>query len=52
VGDTRGIAECLIGLGATAAAEGRAEEAVTLFAAGEAALAGVGLKLWHSDEAD
>jgi non-specific serine/threonine protein kinase len=51
-GDTRGIAECLIGLGATAAAEGRAEGAVTLFAAGEATLAGIGLKLWHSNQAD
>src|SRR5262249_4504119 len=50
-GDTRGIAECLIGLGATAAAEGRAEGAVMLFAAGEAMLAGMGLKLWHSNEA-
>jgi DNA-binding CsgD family transcriptional regulator len=52
VGDSRGVAECLIGLGATASAEGRAEIAVMLFAAGEAALAARGSELWHSNEAD
>jgi predicted ATPase/DNA-binding CsgD family transcriptional regulator len=52
LGDSRGVAECLIGLGATASAEGRAEVAVRLFAAGEAALAAMGTELWHSNQAD
>jgi predicted ATPase/DNA-binding CsgD family transcriptional regulator len=52
VGDSRGVAECLIGLGATASAQGRAEIAVKLFAAGEAALAARGAELWHSNQAD
>jgi ATP/maltotriose-dependent transcriptional regulator MalT len=52
LGDSRGVAECLIGLGATASAEGRAEVAVRLFAAGEAALTAMGAELWHSNQAD
>jgi non-specific serine/threonine protein kinase len=52
VGDARGVAECLIGLGATASARGRAEIAVRLFAGGEAALAAMGAELWHSNQRD
>jgi DNA-binding CsgD family transcriptional regulator len=52
VGDSRGVAEALIGLGATAAAEGAAQTAVRVFAAGEAALAALGAKLWFANERD
>jgi non-specific serine/threonine protein kinase len=52
VGDWRGVAECVIGLGCVLAAEGRAEAAVRLFGAGEAALEGLGSQLWPSNRAD
>jgi DNA-binding CsgD family transcriptional regulator len=52
LGDSRGGAECLIGLGATASAEDQAEVAVMLFTAGQAALAALGTELWHSNQAD
>ena len=52
VGDSRGIAESLIGLGATAAAQGAAQTAVSLFAAGESSLTAVGAKLWFANERD
>jgi DNA-binding CsgD family transcriptional regulator len=51
-GDPRGVAECLIGTGATAAADGRADIAVQLFAAGESALAAASMELWHSNQRD
>src|SRR5437867_117967 len=51
-GDPRGVAECLIGTGATAAADGRADIAVQLFAAGETALAVASMELWHSNRRD
>jgi predicted ATPase/DNA-binding CsgD family transcriptional regulator len=51
-GDRRGMAECLIGFGATAAADGDAERAAQLFAAGEAALAAVRAQVWHSNRRD
>jgi predicted ATPase/DNA-binding CsgD family transcriptional regulator len=51
-GDRRGIAECLIGFGATAAAEGEAERAAQLFAAGKAALSAVDADIWHSNRRD
>jgi DNA-binding NarL/FixJ family response regulator len=42
----------LIGLGATAAAEGAANTAVSLFAAGETALEALGARLWFTNERD
>jgi hypothetical protein len=52
LGDRRGISECLLGLGATAAAGGRYADAVRLFAAGEAGLQQVHAELWHSNRTD
>ena len=52
LGGQAGMAECLIGLGAIAAAEGRATEAVRLFGAGEAALEALGTQLWPSNRPD
>jgi DNA-binding CsgD family transcriptional regulator len=52
VGDTRGVGESLIGLGATAAAQSAAAKAISLFAAGETALALLGAKLWFANERD
>ena len=52
LGGQAGLAECLIGLGAVAAAEGRAAEAARLFGAGEAALAALGTQLWPSNRPD
>ena len=51
-GEQRGTAECLIGLGAVAAAEGRAADAGRLFGAGDAALAALGMQLWPSNGPD
>jgi DNA-binding CsgD family transcriptional regulator/Tfp pilus assembly protein PilF len=51
-GDSRGVAESLIGLGATAAAQGTAYTAISLFAAGEAALGALGAQLWFANEPD
>jgi serine/threonine-protein kinase PknK len=50
--DRRGVAECLIGIGATAAARGDAPRAMQLFAAGEARLAAANLELWPSNRRD
>jgi predicted ATPase/DNA-binding CsgD family transcriptional regulator len=50
--DRRGIAECLIGIGATAAAMGDAPRGVQLFAAGETRLAAANLELWPSNRRD
>ncbi|MBV9133623.1 MAG: tetratricopeptide repeat protein, partial [Chloroflexi bacterium] len=50
--DQRGMSECLLGLGAVAAAEGRAADAARLFGAGEAALETLGAELWPSNRAD
>jgi predicted ATPase/DNA-binding CsgD family transcriptional regulator len=52
VGDPRGVADCLIGLGCVRAAERRPAEAARLFGAGDAALEAVGSKVWPSNRAD
>ena len=52
LGEARGMAECLMGFAALAAAEGRAAEAARLFGAGEAALAALGTQLWPSNRPD
>jgi predicted ATPase/DNA-binding CsgD family transcriptional regulator len=52
VGDQRGIADCLIGLGCVRAAERRPAEAARLFGAGDAALEAVGSVVWPSNRAD
>jgi predicted ATPase/DNA-binding CsgD family transcriptional regulator len=52
VGDSRGVAEAVIGVGATAAAQGTSATAVSLFAAAETALAALGAKLWFANEPD
>jgi DivIVA domain-containing protein len=51
-GDRRGIAECIIGLGAVAAAKGEADTAVQLFGAAEAALESLSTQLWPSNRSD
>jgi len=52
VGDQRGVAECLIGLGCVRAAERRPAEAARLLGAGEAALDALGSAVWPSNRAD
>jgi DNA-binding CsgD family transcriptional regulator len=52
VGDQRGIADCLIGLGCVRAAERRPAEAARLFGAGDATLEAVGSVVWPSNRAD
>jgi DNA-binding CsgD family transcriptional regulator len=52
LGEERGVAECLIGFGCAAAAEGRAADAATLFGAAEAALEGLGTHLWPANGPD
>ena len=52
LGELRGSAECLMGFGAVAAAEGRAADAVRLFGAGEAALEALGAGIWPANRAD
>jgi len=52
LGDHRGIAESVVGLGAVAAVEGRAETAARLFGAGEAALESLGSQLWPSNRGE
>ncbi|MCA1648425.1 MAG: hypothetical protein LC797_24190, partial [Chloroflexi bacterium] len=49
LGDQRGIAEAVVGLGAVAAFEARAETAARLFGAAEAALESLGTHLWPSN---
>ena len=51
-GERRGMAECLIGFGALAAAEQRPTDAAGLFGAGEAALASLGYQLWPANQPD
>jgi predicted ATPase/DNA-binding XRE family transcriptional regulator len=51
-GDRRGVAECVIGLAAAAAAEGEPETAAPLFGAGQAALEALGTQLWPSNRPD
>jgi non-specific serine/threonine protein kinase len=46
LGERRGMAECLIGLGVVAVAERQLEDAGRLVGAGEAALAALGMRLW------
>jgi DNA-binding CsgD family transcriptional regulator len=52
VGDQRGVADCLIGLGCVQAAERRPAEAARLFGAGDAALEGMGSIVWPSNRTD
>jgi DNA-binding CsgD family transcriptional regulator len=52
VGDQRGLAECLIGLGCVRAAERRPREAAQLLGAGEAGLEALGSSVWPSNRAD
>ncbi len=52
LGESRGAAECLMGFGAVAAAEGRAADAARLFGAGEAALEALGTGFWPANRAD
>ena len=51
-GDHRGIAECVIGLAAVAAAEGEAATAAQLFGSGQAALEALRMQLWPSNRPD
>lgn len=52
MGDPRGVAECLIGIGCVRAAERRPTEAARLFGAGEAALSSLGSTVWPSNRGD
>jgi non-specific serine/threonine protein kinase len=52
IGDQRGVADCLIGLGCVRSAERRPAEAARLFSAGEAALEAVRSTVWPSNRAD
>jgi non-specific serine/threonine protein kinase len=52
IGDRRGAAECIIGIGGVLAAGGEASAAVQLFAAGEAALASMHSQLWPANRRD
>jgi hypothetical protein len=49
LGDQRGVAESVVGLGAVAAFEARAETAALLFGAAEVALESLGTHLWPSN---
>ena len=51
-GDRRGIAECIIGFAAVAAAEGEFETAARLFGAGQGALEALGTQIWPSNRPD
>jgi non-specific serine/threonine protein kinase len=52
LGDPRGVADCVIGLGCVRAAERRPSEAARLFGAGDAALVRLGSTVWPSNRAD
>ena len=52
IGDQRGAAECLIGLGCVRTAERRPAAAARLFGAGEAALEALGSAIWPSNRSD
>ena len=52
IGDQRGVAECLIGLGCVRSAERRPADAARLFGAGDAALEALGSVVWPSNRAD
>jgi len=52
IGDQRGVADCLIGLGCVRSAERRPAEAARLFGVGEAALEALGSVVWPSNRAD
>ena len=52
MGDPRGVADCVIGLGCVRAAERRPSEAARLFGAADAALARLGSTVWPSNRAD
>jgi non-specific serine/threonine protein kinase len=52
VGDRRGIADCLIGVGCVRAAQRQPADAARLFGAGQAALDALGSVVWLSNRAD
>jgi DNA-binding CsgD family transcriptional regulator len=52
IGDQRGVADCLIGLGCVRSAERRPAEAARLFGVGDAALEALGSVVWPSNRAD
>ncbi len=52
LGSLRGAAECLMGLGAVAAVEGRAADAARLYGAGEAGLETIGMIIWPANRLD
>jgi predicted ATPase/DNA-binding CsgD family transcriptional regulator len=52
IGDRRGAAECVIGLGCVLSSGGDGEGAARLFAAGHAALAAMQSQLWPSNRPD
>ena len=52
LGDPRGVADCVIGLGCVRAAERRPTAAARLFGAGDAALVRLGSTVWPSNRAD
>jgi predicted ATPase/tetratricopeptide (TPR) repeat protein len=52
LGDQRGQAESLIGIGATAAAAGRGDMAARLFGAADSALESANIQLWQSNRSD
>jgi non-specific serine/threonine protein kinase len=52
IGDPRGVADCVIGLGCVRAAERRPSEAARLYGAGDEALARLGSTVWPSNRAD
>ncbi len=52
IGDRRGMAECVIGLGCVASSTGDGAVAARLFAAGQAALAAMNSQLWMSNRGD
>ena len=52
IGDARGVAECLVGVGCVLASEGQAEEGARFFGAGQAALDRVGRQFWPPNRAD
>jgi non-specific serine/threonine protein kinase len=52
LGDPRGVADCVIGLGCVRAADRRPSEAARLFGAGDAALEALGSTVWPSNRGD
>jgi tetratricopeptide (TPR) repeat protein len=52
IGDKPGVAECVVGLAAVAAAHGRSENAARLFGMAEVAFEAVGAQLWYTNRGD